>query len=156
LSMIIIGAIAGCAGDEGAAPPPAGGPSPDALAKVKGGGGAAAKKDAPAPAPDAKKPDDSPKLEPPKSDADKTSGAAAKLADDELAAIKELPADEQAIAEKQAVCPVSDHNLGSMGKPIKVSAEGRSFYLCCKSCEKELKADPKAVIAKLDKPSAAR
>ena len=32
-----------------------------------------------------------------------------------------------------------------MGKPIKVTAEGRSFYLCCKNCEKEVKDDPKGV-----------
>ena len=77
--------------------------------------------------------------------------AAAKLTDDELAAIKQLPAAEQAVAIQQAVCPVSTEHLGSMEKPIKVTAEGRTFYLCCANCEKELKADPKAVIAKLDK-----
>jgi hypothetical protein len=32
-----------------------------------------------------------------------------------------------------------------------VTYEGRSFYLCCKSCEPKVKADPKAIIAKLDK-----
>ena len=81
----------------------------------------------------------------------KPAGAAAKLAADELAAIKELPKAEQDVAIAQAVCPVSTHNLGSMGKPLKVTAEGRTFYICCDSCEKEFKTDPKAVIAKLDK-----
>jgi hypothetical protein len=38
-----------------------------------------------------------------------------------------------------------------MGKPLKVTAEGRTFYLCCDSCEDELKADPRKVIAKLTK-----
>ena len=37
-----------------------------------------------------------------------------------------------------------------MEKPIKVTAEGRTFYLCCEGCEEDLKANPKAVIAKLD------
>jgi hypothetical protein len=156
-SMVMIGAFAGGAGDEGAAAPgQPGGPPPEALAKVKGGGGPAATKDAPAPTPDGKKTDDAPKVEGPKGDPGKTSSAAAKLTADELAAIKELPSDEQAVAEKQVICPVSDHSLGSMGKPLKVSAEGRTFYLCCKGCEKELTADPKAIIAKLDKPSSTR
>jgi hypothetical protein len=92
-----------------------------------------------------------PKVEGPAAAGDKGSTAGAGgPSNDQLAAIKELPADEQPLAIKQNVCPVSGEALGSMGKPFKVSAEGRSFYLCCKSCEKELKADPKAVLAKLD------
>lgn len=43
-----------------------------------------------------------------------------------------------------------------MGKPLKVTAEGRTFYLCCENCQKDVKADPKAVIAKLDKLKAAK
>jgi hypothetical protein len=46
---------------------------------------------------------------------------------------------------------VSGEHLGSMGTPVKVSAENRTFYLCCKSCQDDVKADPKGVIAKLDK-----
>ena len=92
-----------------------------------------------------------PKVEGPKAESPKTGAAAVKLTSDELAAIKELPAAEQDQALKQVVCPVSDHNLGSMGKPTKVTAEGRTFYLCCADCQEELKKDPKAVIAKLDK-----
>ena len=38
-----------------------------------------------------------------------------------------------------------------MGVPIRVTAEGKTFFLCCKSCEKEVKADPKAIVAKLAK-----
>ena len=102
---------------------------------------------------DTKKPDESPKLEPPKAEpkADtKTGAAAAKLTPDEIAEIKKLPAAEQDLALKQALCPVSGHHLGSMEKPIKVTAEGRTFFLCCEGCEPDLKKDPKAVIAKLD------
>ncbi len=36
-----------------------------------------------------------------------------------------------------------------MGTPIKVTAEGKTFYLCCKGCKKDVDADPKAVVAKL-------
>ena len=34
---------------------------------------------------------------------------------------------------------------------MKVTAEGRSFYICCDSCEDEVKTNGKAVLAKLDK-----
>ncbi len=98
-----------------------------------------------------KRVDEPPAVEGPKTENSKSDKGAVKLTDDELTAIKELPAAEQAVAIQQAVCPVSEHHLGSMDKPIKVTAEGRTFYLCCESCEKELKANPKAVIAKLDK-----
>ena len=37
-----------------------------------------------------------------------------------------------------------------MGKPVKITAEGRTFFLCCEGCEEEIKADPKEFIAKLD------
>jgi hypothetical protein len=90
-----------------------------------------------------------PKVEGPKEEsaqAAKTGGLTA----DQIAAIKELPASEQQVAMKQHSCPVSEEPLGSMGKPWKVSAEGRTFYLCCKNCEKDVKADPKSVLAKLD------
>lgn len=99
-----------------------------------------------APAEEPKKADAKPSLEGPSTEA-----GAAKLTDEEIAEIKKLPADEQASALAQAVCPVSGHNLGSMELPIKVSAEGRTFYLCCEGCEKKVKNDPKAVIAELDK-----
>ena len=79
---------------------------------------------------------------------------AAKLSDKNLPQIKKLPAAEQDAAIAQAVCPVSTHNLGAMGKPLKVTAEGRTFYLCCDGCEDQFKADPKKFIAKLDKAKA--
>ncbi len=34
-------------------------------------------------------------------------------------------------------------NWASMGKPIKVTAEGRTFYICCDSCEDEVKTNAK-------------
>jgi hypothetical protein len=107
-------------------------------------------------APDAKKGEDSPKVEGPKGEPGKTSSTDAKLTSDEIAAIQKLPAAEQTVAQTQLVCPVSEHHLGSMGKPLKTSAEGRTFYLCCKGCEDDLKADPKAVLAKLDKQLASK
>jgi len=163
--VLILGVSAGCAGEDEKAVPPAG---PSAAPAVSKPSRAPVKNDfaskggmsgemTPAPASpaakstDTKKGDEAPKIEGPKSGAAKPDAGAVKLTADEQAAIKELPAAEQAAATAQAVCPVSTHHLGSMGMPLKVSAEGRTFYLCCDSCEEKLKADPKAIVAKLDK-----
>jgi YHS domain-containing protein len=103
------------------------------------------------PKPGEPKTDEPPKVEGPKTESPKSSeAAAAKLSNEELAEIKKLPAAEQALAIKQVVCPVSGHNLGSMEKPVKVEAAGRTFYICCPDCEKEVKENPQGVIAKLD------
>ena len=164
-AVVMLGFVAGCNDDATTTttPTPSNTPStnlPPAPGKPivpAPGGGVPTAKDAgskemqPPPGPaDAKKAGESPKLEGPKSDAGKGDSAAAKLSADEIAAIKELPAAEQEAALKQAVCPVSSHNLGEMGKPVKVSAEGRTFYLCCDDCQEKVKTDAKGVIAKLD------
>jgi YHS domain-containing protein len=161
-SILLCGAMAGCAGDDGAASdatPPSPGQSPVKTvptAKTASPGTPPAPQIEAAPAA-GKKAETPPPLEAPgKADAPKTTGAAAKLSADDLKAIKELPAAEQDAAIAQAVCPVSNHNLGGMGMPLKVTAEGRTFYLCCDSCEEKVKTDPKAVIAKLDKLKAAK
>ncbi|WP_165244987.1 hypothetical protein [Paludisphaera soli] len=125
---------------------------------------APAKDDAPAPAPSRAEPvapipsateaAPDPVAEPKKDGEPGLEGPSAsevKLSDEEIAAIKKLPADEQDAALKQAICPVSDEHLGAMDVPLKVTAEGRTFYLCCEGCKKAVEEDPKAVLAKLDK-----
>jgi hypothetical protein len=164
LLALMLGAVIGCAGEEGAAPAGGGpvtppGEKPSTPAKKTEPGKEAepakttsSKEMTPAPAqeePKTAKPADGPKLEGP-SPSSSVESSPVKLTAEELAAIKELPAAEQAVAIQQAVCPVSSHHLGSMEKPVKVSAEGRTFYLCCEGCEPELKKDAKAVVAKLD------
>ncbi|MFI5455647.1 MAG: hypothetical protein ACHRXM_09365 [Isosphaerales bacterium] len=161
LMMLILGASAGCAGGDDAAPPPPGPSAPAAVSRpaappVKkddmSKGGTSSEMTPPPASPAAgKKGDEAPKIEGPKAGDAKPEAGAVKLTADELAGIKELPAAEQAAATAQAVCPVSAENLGSMGKPLKVTALGKTFYLCCKSCEPKLKADPKGYVAKLDK-----
>jgi hypothetical protein len=163
-AIVILGALAGCAGDEGTPPPAAAQPSAGQAARPKGGSGPM-KTDVPAakpadgqmepsgaaPAAGAKT-GDAPAIEgPSKTETAKPSGAAAKLSAKELEGIKELPQAEQDAAIAQAVCPVSTHKLGSMGKPLKVTAEGRTFYICCDSCEDDVKTKGKEVVAKLDK-----
>jgi YHS domain-containing protein len=170
-TVLILGAAAGCAGDTEPAAPPVDASAAPVVSKpatgtstpVNENANATASRDELMPAPadgtkatDAKKGDEAPKVEGPKAENTKPGPGAAKLTADELAAIKELPASEQATALAQVDCPVSSHHLGSMGMPLKVTALGRTFYLCCDSCEEKLKADPKAVIAKLDQKKAGK
>jgi hypothetical protein len=101
---------------------------------------------------DAPKPDE-PKGDAPKPDAPKgEANASSALSADEIAQIKKLPEADQAIALAQITCPVSGEKLGGeMGVPVKVTADGQSFFLCCKGCKKEVDKDPAAVVAKLQK-----
>lgn len=99
----------------------------------------------PAKAEDAPKTDEPPAAEPAKGE------AAAALSQEEIDEIKKLPADEQAQALAQAVCVISGENLGSMGKPVKVEADGKTAFLCCKGCVEDFEKDPKAALAKLEK-----
>jgi hypothetical protein len=159
---VVLGAAIGCTSEEEAAPPASSATSktPDHLKTAtippatkgepaKGGTPEATGKMESKIEPSKK--EEAPKVEGPKSEAPKTGAAAVKLSNDELAEIKKLPAAEQAAAIAQAACPVSGEHLGQMGKPVKVSAENRTFYLCCDDCKEKVDKDPKAVIAKLDK-----
>jgi len=92
-------------------------------------------------------------VEPGKGEEPKKEGAAVTkpLTEDQIAAIKKLPAEEQPIALAQMVCPVSDEPLGEMGAPIKQVVGGKTFYICCAGCEKAVKATPDEIVAKLAK-----
>ena len=78
------------------------------------------------------------------------SATAAPDKDREIAdALAKLPEADRAAATKQKMCPVSDHALGSMGAPIKVTVKDQDVYLCCEGCKSELEADPDTFLAKL-------
>jgi hypothetical protein len=160
-SALILAAFAGCANEPAPTTPPetakpeAGATSPPAeTAKPEAG---AEKGAAPSTVPDM------PKLESPQStpapkEKDKEEAkpeekkaAAVTLSEEEVAEIKKLPAGDAELALKQLVCPVSEENLGSMGVPVKVTAAGQTFFLCCKGCNKDVQKDPEAVVAKLKK-----
>jgi hypothetical protein len=160
LLMVGLGLLAGCNGEESNPGPPVT-PAPvnrpisklpeSAAPTAKPASPGASDTKAPSTSPGDSKDSAAPSLEGPKSDAGSGDGNAVKLTSSEEANIKKLPADEQEAALKQLVCPVSGEHLGSMGAPLKVTAENRTFYLCCKSCQDDVNADPKGVIAKLDK-----
>jgi YHS domain-containing protein len=72
----------------------------------------------------------------------------AKNADPE--GLKDLSPADRALAERQAVCPVSDEPLGSMGAPVKVTVRGRTVFLCCEGCEEQIQKEPDKYLAKLN------
>jgi hypothetical protein len=143
--LALVMGLAGC-GEEPTAQPASGSAAP-APAKPAGEKAPAA---VPAPTPSEPKRNEAPPLEPPKTGDAKTEAKPVVLTEGELAKIRKLPAAEQDAAIKQAVCPVSGEHLGDMGTPFRITAENRTFYLCCDGCVPEVNKDPKAIIAKLD------
>jgi|GEM_PF-1583348 len=82
--------------------------------------------------------------------AEKPSAAnAAALAKADPEGLKELSAEDRALAQKQAVCPVSKEPLGSMGKPVKLVHSGRIVFLCCSGCEEDFRKEPEKYLAQL-------
>jgi type IV secretory pathway VirB10-like protein len=157
---IILAAFVGCNSEEptGENPPPPPPSSPNLAPMKPADAKPEAEKKEDTPKEEMKKEEpaakpEAPKEEPPKKEEEKKGEASAAkepLSSDEIAEIDKLPAADRAMAMAQLVCPVSGEHLGSMGVPLKVSAEGKTFLLCCKGCDKEVKANPKEVVAKLN------
>lgn len=66
------------------------------------------------------------------------------------ATASQLSQEDAELVARQAVCPVTDLELGSMGTPVKVMVEGRTVFLCCEGCRSRLLAEPAKYLAKLD------
>ena len=66
-------------------------------------------------------------------------------------ALAQLSAEDRALAEAQEVCPVTGEPLGSMGKPEKITVEGREVFICCAGCEDMIRENPEQYLSKLDK-----
>ena len=60
-----------------------------------------------------------------------------------------LSAADQALADAQKICPVSDSELGSMGTPIKVMVNEQPVFICCEHCKEPLLAEPDKFLQKL-------
>ena len=68
---------------------------------------------------------------------------------EEHAAGPALSPQDQALADAQKICPVSDEEFGSMGPPVKELVKGEPVFLCCKKCIKELHSDEDKYLAKV-------
>ena len=65
-------------------------------------------------------------------------------------AMAQLSTEDRALARAQKVCPVTGEPLGSMGKPEKITVEGREVFICCAGCEDMIREDPEQYLSKLD------
>lgn len=70
------------------------------------------------------------------------------LTQEQIAVIQELPEADAKLALEQKVCVVSGEPLGSMGKPVKVVAQGQTAFLCCEGCRADFDADPAKYLAR--------
>lgn len=50
----------------------------------------------------------------------------------------------------QKTCPVTGHDLGSMGAPIPVTVKGQTIYVCCQGCVAKLQRDPDTFLRKVE------
>jgi Cu(I)/Ag(I) efflux system membrane fusion protein len=57
--------------------------------------------------------------------------------------------EDQALIDKQRICPVTELPLDSMGGPISVQVSGRKVFICCAGCEQRLKAEPDKYLTRL-------
>ena len=62
---------------------------------------------------------------------------------------KTLSREDQALADQQRICPVTELPLNSMGGPVPAIVGGRKVFICCTGCEKRLKDDPEIYLAGL-------
>jgi hypothetical protein len=85
------------------------------------------------------------------SDKASTEAASAPAAEETPEGLKELSAEDRAAAEKQRICPVTGELLGTMGKPFKITVQDQTVFLCCPSCEEQLRKTPEKYLAKLKK-----
>jgi YHS domain-containing protein/predicted small lipoprotein YifL len=92
-----------------------------------------------------------PSTTPASSNADVAAQPAARAADAETEqALAALSPEDQAVARKQKVCPVTGEALGSMGTPYKTTVKGRTVFLCCSGCEEEVQKNADKYLAKID------
>lgn len=75
---------------------------------------------------------------------------AAPLAKADPEGLKELSPEDRALAETQAICPVSKEPLGSMGTPVKMVHGTRTVFLCCSGCEEDFRKAPEKYLAQLE------
>lgn len=66
------------------------------------------------------------------------------------AELAKLPEADRRLAAQQRICPVTEELLGSMGVPKKIVVEGREIFICCASCEDELRSKPEEYFSKID------
>jgi RND family efflux transporter MFP subunit len=70
--------------------------------------------------------------------------------DKTIAGLGKLTPDDRKRAVAQRLCPVQEKPLGLMGKPVEITLNGGTVFLCCASCVDDAKADPKGMLKKAE------
>ncbi len=66
------------------------------------------------------------------------------------ASLAKLAPQDQALAESQHECPISEGSeLGSMGVPIKLMVDGHTVFVCCEGCREQALAHPDKTLQKV-------
>jgi YHS domain-containing protein len=76
------------------------------------------------------------------------------------AAVVAEAADAAAVVEEAApkmnkVCPISGHEIGSMGEAVEVEYNGKKYNLCCAMCKADFEKDPAKFAKMMDDAMAA-
>jgi len=65
--------------------------------------------------------------------------------------LESLSPEDRKLAEEQKFCATeTEHRLGSMGKPVKLTIKDKPVFVCCKACVKKAQADVDATLAKVE------
>ena len=48
--------------------------------------------------------------------------------------LAKLSPEDRQLVLAQKICPVSEQPLGSMGRPLKVTVDGKTLFICCEGC----------------------
>ena len=62
------------------------------------------------------------------------------------------PETPEALVAWQKKCPVTNLQLGSMGKPLPIQIDSQTVYICCEGCEDKLKESPRTYLERLAPP----
>lgn len=76
----------------------------------------------------------------------KEDGESKKIAE----AFAKLSPEDRKIAEAQKYCPTSEHLLGTMDVPVKVTLkDGKVMFVCCDGCQDDILKNPEAAVKKI-------
>jgi multidrug efflux pump subunit AcrA (membrane-fusion protein) len=63
--------------------------------------------------------------------------------------LAKLSPEDRRLAEAQGRCPITGKMLGSMGKPIKVTLNNQTVFLCCEGCVDDAREQPEQTLDKV-------
>jgi hypothetical protein len=65
--------------------------------------------------------------------------------------LAKLSTEDRRAAEEQGFCPETKKQLGSMGVPVKIMVNGKIVFVCCPSCEDDVREHADLTLANVEK-----